>query len=221
MVLPRRDLRCFSDQFDFVTFEKIRTASDGGKRFAEVLLPLVRIFVRGELRRQRVSRTLAEDATQDVIFHVWQHRLTVSFPDAKRLFAWLWRVSHNAVVNTNRHRRRSRATEAAWDGTLRVAAVAENNGRGHAPDGDQVLVVDDDPTRAAIARERGEVTARAIHELPPRQRSILVRWMFRGEHPSKIARDLAVSPRVAARDLNAAFRAVERALRRFVCETDK
>ena len=131
--------------------------------FREQRLPIQQ-FLLGMLR----NRADADDALQQVFLKLVENWATMRLDTAK---SWLFTVAyHEAMAVRRRRTRQEAALEALW--------------------ARPVWVSDDSPLAAAQSREVIESVRNSLADLPPAQREVVERRVFRGQTFQTIADDL-------------------------------
>lgn len=109
----------------------------------------------------------ARDICQETFLRVLKkaHR----FREGSRFSTWMYQIALNLCRDRLRKRKRWKlvmSERREFDEQLATAGTA--------------LGADDDPARAAESREQGQAVLRALHEIPPEQREVLVLKEFEG-----------------------------------------
>ena len=144
----------------------MRLAADGYERAFEVLVARYHAPLRRYCRRL-LSESLSEDVAQQAFLHLWSALRDGS--EIREVRAWLYRVAHNAALNT--------VKRAGY----RYEQIAQSAVGGEAPE-------------AALERsEAVRVTLAGMAALPEHQREALVRTVLNGQSRARVAHDLGVS----------------------------
>lgn len=115
----------------------------------------------------------SEDIAQDVFLLAWQNLRRMRSPAS--FLPWLRQVARNRAVDAMRSARRRECTQSGWDAL--VAEVAADDAG-----------VDD----ALIARQDAAVLARAMDEIPPDSREVLLLFYREGESGRRVAALLGI-----------------------------
>jgi len=214
MKVPRPDLRSLRASIDAGAVEEFCRLHKTSDRVAAAILPIVRVLIRREVARLRLSTTYVDDLVQDVQLYVCRHEDSLRSASVGRFITWMWRVAQHVVVDFHRHHEQIRKTEASWPGTYRVSSgrCSQTTIPGDGEDGVAVL---EDPMEIAVAKERSDSVAHAISQLTQRQRDALMAWLLRGETLAAIARRHDISRFSVSRDVKEALVLLESLLRRF------
>jgi RNA polymerase sigma-70 factor (ECF subfamily) len=145
----------------------------------------------------RTSET--EDVMQDALLSTYRHASRIREPDAFR--TWLFRTVRNACLLS----RRRKAGEPA-----RVVSLDDQEGQGHSA-GEGLASRGESPEQAVHTRRERERVRRAIAQLPPAQREVVVLRDLEGLSTREVAKVVRISEdnvktrlhraRVALRDL--------------------
>ncbi len=142
--------------------EKLITrAAKGSERAFEALIRLYEVRVFSYAMTLIGNREDAEEVTQDVFVKVWQS--LPLFRGEASFSTWIMRITRNAATDRLRARREE---------TLPLYAEGEDGGEY------ELMIPDEDPDHnppKAVAREETiETVRRAVANLPPDQREILI-----------------------------------------------
>jgi RNA polymerase sigma-70 factor, ECF subfamily len=145
----------------------------------------------------RTSET--EDVMQDALLSTYRHASRIREPDAFR--TWLFRTVRNACLLS----RRRKAGEPA-----RVVSLDDQEGQGHS-EGEGLASRGESPEQAVHTRRERERVRRAIAQLPPAQREVVVLRDLEGLSTREVAKVVRISEdnvktrlhraRVALRDI--------------------
>jgi RNA polymerase sigma-70 factor (family 1) len=134
---------------------------------------------------------VAEDIAQDAFVQLWLHR--GAFARGGSVTAYLYRVARNLALNEVRHRAvRDRLATGEHDAGMPVALA---------------------PDEALEVQGLEEAVARAIAELPKRQRTVFVLARYEGLTHQEISKILGTSPQTVANQMTAALIHLRNALR--------
>ena len=129
------------------------------------------------------ARDVAEDIAQDAFVQLWLNRAT--FARGGSITAFLYRVARNLALNEVRHRE-VRDRHASGERAIEMpVAVA--------------------PDEALDVQGLEETVARAIAELPKRQRTVFVLARYEGLSHIEISKILGTSPQTVANHMTAAL----------------
>lgn len=149
------------------------------------------------------DREAARDAVQEVFLKAY--RRAGSYRPRGAVFTWLYRIAVNHCLNRLRRRKVVRF--------LRLEGERAGGDPGGSPD---VRIDPADPgpgpVAAATAREDWRTVSRAIAELPPGQRAVLVLARFEGLRYRQIAEHLGITEGAVESRLFRAVRRLEAAL---------
>jgi RNA polymerase sigma-70 factor, ECF subfamily len=145
----------------------------------------------------RTSET--EDVMQDALLSTYRHASRIREPDAFR--TWLFRTVRHACLLS----RRRKAGEPA-----RVVSLDDQEGQGHS-EGEGLASRGESPEQAVHTRRERERVRRAIAQLPPAQREVVVLRDLEGLSTREVAKVVRISEdnvktrlhraRVALRDI--------------------
>jgi RNA polymerase sigma-70 factor (ECF subfamily) len=116
------------------------------------------------------DRPLAEDLVQDVFFRILRYRQT--YNEAQSFTAWMYRIARNAGVD-NARKRRGEVVDIDEFAERREAASTQP-----------------DPEQTAVRRQDLNLLRRALDQLPPDKREILILSRFEGMKYDDIAQVL-------------------------------
>jgi RNA polymerase sigma-70 factor, ECF subfamily len=171
--------------------ERLAVALAGGDAAAldEILRRYWPNMVRFATRIQG-ARDVAEDIAQDAFVQLWNSRAT--FARGGSITAFLYRVVRNLALNEVRHREvRDRFGSAERDVETPVALA---------------------PDEALDVQGLEETVARAIAELPKRQRTVFVLARYEGLTHVEISKILGTSPQTVANQMTGALTHLRNAL---------
>jgi RNA polymerase sigma-70 factor (family 1) len=136
------------------------------------------------------ARDVAEDIAQDAFVQLWLNRAT--FARGGSITAFLYRVARNLALNEVRHREvRDRLGSGDRDVETPVALA---------------------PDEALDVQGLEETVARALAELPKRQRTVFVLARYEGLTHVEISKILGTSPQTVANQMTAALTHLRNAL---------
>jgi RNA polymerase sigma-70 factor (ECF subfamily) len=134
------------------------------------------------------SHDAAEDVAQETFLRLWEHRDRLQADGSLRGF--LYQVAHNLAVSEQRRvRARARSIESVRGEEPRFVAPVDTGG---------------DVLDASLAR--------AISDLPPRRREILLLRSVHGLSYKEIATTLEIAPQTVANQFSTALASLRRAL---------
>jgi RNA polymerase sigma-70 factor (ECF subfamily) len=187
-----------ADAVDAVDGEQRR----GFEAFVARETPAVLRLARRLLGDEEAARDLAQDAL------LRAHQRLASFRGESSLKTWVLRIT----VNEGLKRLRRRRLKERVSGWLRPQGAPRPPGYG--------LQRTSDPEHQAGLHEQAAVLARALDDLPARQRTVLVLRYLEGRSVAEIAEALGVGPGTVKTHLVRAVRRVRRAWPRLEQEVD-
>ncbi len=119
--------------------------------------------VKGFLMRAGADETLAEECSQEVMATLW-HKSAQFDPTRASVATWVFTIARNRRIDALRRQRRPEPEELPW---------------GPEPEPDQEAVI--------LMQQETEVLARALAELPQKQRHLIERAYFGDLTHSEIA----------------------------------
>jgi len=134
----------------------------------------------------------AEDVTQEVLLRV--HRALPRFAGRAQLRTWLFRITVNLCLDFAA--RRSRDVLSGVSDLLKEPVAPPHDG----------------PAEWAERRELGEIVARAIDQLPPRQRSMVVLRVYQDLPYAEIGRIVGCAEGTVKATMFAAFAKLRKSL---------
>jgi RNA polymerase sigma-70 factor (ECF subfamily) len=156
--------------------------ADGWRQFVALYQPLLLAYV----RRRGLSGSDAEDVVQDVLA-----RLLRALPEFDlnrergRFRTWLWRLTHNLLIDRARHRQRH-----VWAERARAEPEALELPADEEPDADWRVL----HRRRVLEFAKDQVRARS----QPRTWACFEEYVLRGRPCAEVAAELGVTPNVVA-----------------------
>lgn len=129
--------------------------------------------VRGVLFRIMQNKNDAEDAAQETFFRVYKN--AAGFKGESSLKTWILRIAINVAMDFGRRRQRKIAALPLEKAALKLPANTQA------------------PHEGMVLREKQEALARALKELPFKQRAAITLKILEGQTNQEIAHTLGVS----------------------------